>query len=791
MRKQFVSGIWVAVLLIVNSNTFAETQVTTGDDNLPLTSDINAIWSNAGTTSNLIRQFAEKASKMTVTGRPLQLDESRFRSLLFAKTQFATTELANTQTINKTIAARLLESPLNENTILLPLPNGNELEFVITPSSVMSKALAKKFPEIKTWRVKGVSEDITGTIDFTSKGFHGMLLMPDGDRVFIQPDILSVDNGSSDIARTNFERLSSSSLSATLPVSSKRRYISFSQKQNKANVNNEFSCGVKDKPTLNFSPSLGHKTLSARLLARAAPDLITYRLAVAATGEYTQFHGGTKRDALSAIVTIISRVNEINSRDLGIKFELVDEQNDIIYLDPETDPYTNNNTDRLIDENNQNLSSAGVLSKTQYDIGHVFGAGGFSGLALVGSVCDNNFKASGATGIPQPFGDAFAIDFVAHEMGHQLGASHTFNSICSFGRQRIASTAVEPGSGSTIMSYAGICAPNNVQDSADPQFHIASINQIRSYTRSGDGSSCGVLSSSTNQNPSVVVSEDKVVPARTPLMLVAKGSDTDNDVLTYSWEQSDTGRASDINVDEGDNAIFRSQKLSVNGTRFIPSLGSLFSKIPIDGEYLPVSNRDINMVATVRDGKGGLIADLVKLEVVDTGESFRITSHNRDQVYGRGENVNIQWQRANTHLPPIACASIDIGVVTQQGDITLLANTANDGRHQFVIPSNAPILNNVRFIISCSDNAFFNVSNGHISIQQNATSNSIGLLREYSPNLFLSFAGENIPAPINSEKTGGGSMSLLLCLVFFILGLTRKRKHEYYCLKAMGIYYER
>ncbi|MEH6457363.1 MAG: reprolysin-like metallopeptidase, partial [Cocleimonas sp.] len=436
----------------------------------------NKIWKNINDQSHEVSQLASKSISPGLIVRTLELNELEFELLLNE----------NIISNDNPLAARSLNAQKNvSKTITLPLPNGNEVNVIITPSSAMSPALAEQFPEIKTWTVFGVSDEITGTIDFTHRGFHGMLIMPDGDRIFIEPE---AENASSNLSQLVPDQLSTQS-----------RYISFSEKQNQDSFNTEFRCGVHDDSKLHFNTAAKASPTSARLQAKAAPSLITYRLAVATTGEYSQFHGGTTASTLSAIVTTINRVNQIYMRDLGIKFELVTQQSDIIYLNPDTDPYTNSSVFSLIDENDINLSSNGALSKTEYDIGHVFGAGNVGGLATVGGVCNDIGKAIGATGIFRPIGDAFALDFVAHELGHQVGGTHTFNSACGDGSERTGETAVEPGSGTTIMAYPGICQANNIQNSVDPQFHVVSIDQIRAVTRTGGGSSCGVSSSTANE----------------------------------------------------------------------------------------------------------------------------------------------------------------------------------------------------------------------------------------------------------------------------------------------------
>ncbi len=668
------------------------TSVIAADGSLPADGSLRAdgslvnqsMWKSLSDQTQLNIGVAGKSTSSALTARLLELDEIGFKSLLIQSSAKA----------DGSVASKIINS--NSETINLPMPDGSQIEVNITPSKVMTDVLSQQFPDIKTWKVTGVSQDISGVMDFTHHGFHGMLLMPDGDRVFIQPD---------------------EEIFADKELSAQGRYISFSKKQNKASFKSEFSCGTHGDAILPKAVSAKGLGVLERLSARSAPTLITYRLAVAATGEFTQANGGSKASALSSIATIINRVNEIYERDLGIVFKLVDEQSDIIYLNPNTDPYNSSNIDLILNQNNQNLSSNGDLSKDKYDVGHVFGSGNFNGgLAYVGGVCDDDFKALGGTGLTRPYGDAFALDYVAHELGHQLGGSHTFNSACNGGGERTALTAVEPGSGTTIMAYPGICEPNNLQNSVDPQFHVVSIDQITAVTRDGGGGNCGIDSTSNNQNPTVNAGADKTIPARTPLALRATGADADNDNLSYVWEQTDAGATSNVNVDTGNNALFRSRPISSDNIRFIPTLNDLFARTVTPGEVLPVTNREINMAATVRDGKGGLEFDRVKFDVFDTGEQFRVTSHSNNQVVGSGDVLDVRWNVAGTNVSPISCTNVDIGIGTANGEGIDITTTANNGRAEVIIPNNAPDMNDARIIVSCSNNVFFNISAGRLTI---------------------------------------------------------------------------
>lgn len=617
-------------------------------------------------------------------------------------------------------------------TLTIPLPDGRQIAFEARKSSVLSTDLVSQFPNLKTWRIENRTLNISGRAEMTEHGFHAMLILPNGDTVFVEPDRV------------------------TYQERAEKNYLSFSKKENRESFRTEFKCGVhKGMRSFRTLPTLSSKILQSR----AAEDLITYRLAVAATGEYTNFHGGTKSAGLAAITTTINRVNEIYERDLGITFELVPQQLDIIYTDANTDPYTNSNVVSLLNENKTNLSNAGDLDSNFYDIGHVFGAGNTGGLANVGAACGLE-KAGGVTAISNPLGDTFALDYVAHELAHQLGGTHTFNSLCGGGSERTQETAVEPGSGSTILSYAGVCAPNNIQQGVDAQFHAVSIEQIMSYSRAQGGSSCGVRTSVNNENPIADAGDNSTVPARTPLMLVANGFDMDGDSLTYSWEQADTGTATDMNVDAGNNAIFKSQALSTSNIRYIPPLPNLFSGIPANGEVLPVTNRDIEMKMTVRDGKGGVQTDTMNMNVFDTGTPFQITSHSSEQTFNRGDVTSLNWDVAGTNASPIACEIVDVNFITESGELFHILTTSNDGQQNITIPELAQELNNARFMVACTTSQFFTISPAALRI------------------LLTTGSG-------NSGSSGGGSISTVWLIVLCWLGIysksltRRKRKSQY------------
>jgi len=680
--------------------------------------------------------------KQLTSFRKLSLDESQLKH--------------NLQQINPQALGKSSSSSANSNaaTMEIPLPSGEIIRVSLEPTQLLSAKLAAKYPDIKTWKVRGVdNKSIHGVIDINSYGFHAMLLMPDGDTVFVERE------------NRNAEGV----------------YNSFSKQANSASFKQDLQCDVHGE---GHSEEHANKQLQRTASREAAPKLITYRLIVAATGEYTQYHGGTYDKVFSAISTTINRVNAINERDLSITFDLVD---DFIFRNPNTDPYTNSDSRKLLLENIENMAEE--FSASEFDIGHVFSQGQPSGLALLGSVChdrNNTYnsggqfisfaKAGGVTGSPNPNGDAFDVDFVAHELGHQLGAKHTFNSetgSCG-GGNRTGGSAVEPGSGSTIMAYAGICGSNDLQKhasgSSDDYYHTKSILEIFDHTRNDNvGKSCGSRASTSNNNPEPVAKQNTVIPARTPFILKSSATDPDGDTLTYVWDQMDTGKASNVGVDKGDNALIRSLPPSSSSTRYVPRLKDIFQNKFIKGEQLPTTNRDLNFAFIVRDGEGGIgIAaeslnnnqiEYLKIKVADKGQSFRLASHGSQRNLGVNQTTKVSWNVAGTNASPINCSKVDISLVESNGKrVSVKSNTSNDGSETVTIPSSAQGMSNARMMVACRRPAstFFNLAKGDLNIvaQNQGEADS---------------SGNNGAGSSNNSGGGSGSLNVLHLLFLLLL----------------------
>ena len=475
----------------------------------------------------------------------------------------------------------------------------------------------------------------------------------------------------------------------------------------------------------NLSPIEPHKFEHSSHKKEATTDKLSkYRLAVSANGQYTQYHGGSIKSALAAINTTVTHVNAIFERDFGLTLELVDNNDLIIYTDPDTDPYTDN-PDSLNQELQQNLDA--VIGSNNYDHGHIFSAirKGKSGHAgAIGGFCKDDVKGSAWSDSGQPEGTQFTY-LVAHEIGHQLGANHTFSASTEpFG------TNVEPGSGSTVMSYGGNLGMgvNLVTYYGDHYFHHVSINQTRNYLQS---QSCHTEVSNHNHSPVITPIPDTNIPISTPFILSGEATDEDTqDVLSYSWEQIDSGRvrASNFGPTNTSGANFRSLPPTGTGVRHMPKLSSVLSDdltptnptIGSTWETLSSVPRVLNFGFTVRDnavGGGAVAQETVQVNVVDNGGAFSLVTHNDGQTYLAGENSTIIWNVAGTDLSPILVNTVTISLSTDGGysyPYTLARNVANSGRYE--VPMPAHVTDQARIRITADNNIFYTLSSKNFSL---------------------------------------------------------------------------
>jgi hypothetical protein len=641
-------------------------------------------------------------------------------SLLSGDERLIVPSLYRTLRLNKDVLQTLLKqaphesqiSPENSELVInLPLPSGRFSRFRFVESPIMEDALQAQYPDIRTYNGQGIdAPSETVRFDFTPKGFHAMILSEDGS-VFIDPYSKNdTDN-----------------------------YISY-YKSDFQKADRSFICLVGNGvPNALEKKHLDDKLFGDGNLVNNAGTLHTYRLAMAATGEYTIFHGGTVAGALAAITTTMNRVNGVYQRDLSVRMTLIANNNLIVYTNPATDPYANTSGD--LGANQANIDA--VIGTANYDIGHLVGTGG-GGVATLNSPCNAATKARGLTGSPSPVGDPFDIDYVAHEMGHQYGGNHTFNSTESNcgGGNRAASAAFEPGSASTIQGYAGICGNSDTQRNSDDYFHIRSLEEMTTFI---NGNACDAESANGDTAPVVTAAPACTIPRDTPFELTGSATDVNGDSLTYTWEEYDLG-ASTVAIPNTDSTgarpIFRSYKpIATGATRTFPSLPFILNNanVPpstfagtnavgtvcsfgncLTGELLPTISRTMQFQLTTRDnraGGGGIRSAQTAVTVDAASGPFNVTSPNTPVSYNGNSSQTVTWNVANTTAAPVSCANVNILLSTNGGltfPTTILANTPNDGTQSVTIPNIGTTT--ARIKVQCSTSCFFDISNTNFTI---------------------------------------------------------------------------
>ncbi|WP_235297187.1 reprolysin-like metallopeptidase [Portibacter marinus] len=594
------------------------------------------------------------------------------------------------------------------------ISNGTIDEFEVYEYSMLEPALAAKFPEFKTFVGKSSTDDFrTIRIDQTTNGFRAVIADLNG-RTYIDPYQQGDVN-----TRIIYKR-----------------------------------AGLRQSDSWICETDAPKIELPTTLEQRFAGDcsLRTYRLAVAATGEYTAFHGGTVAAAQAEIVTAINRVNQIYEQDLTVRLILIGNNSSVIYTNSNSDPYTNSDGFAMLDENQSNLDAE--IGSDNYDIGHVFSTGG-GGVAALGSICNQFTKGQGVTGLGSPTGDPFYIDFVCHEIGHQFGGPHTFNSTtgsCGGGNKSNANS-FEPGSGTTIMAYAGICGNENVQNNSDPYFHSKSIELMVSEILSNN---CHSTITFINNAPQVSVLIDKTVPRSTYLLLDAQATDPDGDPITYCWEQIDIGGTND-DLPAPSNTVgplFRSLPPVANSSRFLPSIDNIINNSSDPWEVLPDVSRTMNFRVTVRDHalQPGCTEER-DIEITVDGNSgpFVVNSNSIPATVKEGQNLTINWEVAGTDLAPVSCSNVDIFLSTDGGltyPTSIVSGTDNDGTESIIIP--AGLSTSARIMIKCSDNIFFDINDSNFTIEEGNN----GFTLELDPISLVTCADQSATFNINSFETG-------------------------------------
>ncbi|MEN4760551.1 reprolysin-like metallopeptidase [Chryseobacterium sp. C39-AII1] len=606
---------------------------------------------------------------------------------------------------------RLAAGEKSEIIISFPNSEGKMENFKVRENSNFDPQLAAKFPDIKSYVGEGL-DDPNSTVYFSVSplGLSSMEIYGDKSAVFIEP--------------------------YTKDLSS---YVVYKKSDKKDDLN-KFECTVIDvaqKGVANAS------NIAARPNADDA-KLRTFRLALSSTGEYTAYFGGTKANALAAMNNTMTRVNGVFEKDFSARMVLIANNDAVIYTNASTDPYSS--ASGMSSWNSQLQSTlTSVIGEANYDIGHLFGASGGGGNAgCIGCVCTNGSKGSGYTSPADaiPSGDNFDIDYVAHEMGHQFGGNHTF----SHGNEGTG-VNMEPGSGSTIMGYAGITS-QDIQAHSDSFFHAISIQQI---TNNIKAKTCPVSTNTGNSIPTANAGLDYTIPKGTPFMLTGTGTDANGDSLTYIWEQMDnasssqTGASSAASATKASGPTFRSWTPQTTPVRYFPRMASILTGATttagseITVEALSNVARSYNFRFTVRDnraGGSGNNSDDAVITVNGTAGPFSVSSQNSATTYAGGSSQTVTWNVAGTTANGVNAANVDILWSTNSGTTwtTLLAGTPNDGSQTVTIPNVSTTTG--RIMVKGSNHIFFDVNNANITV--NAGSGTSDTTAPTAPTLVAS-----------------------------------------------------
>ncbi|RNC91980.1 MAG: T9SS C-terminal target domain-containing protein [Allomuricauda sp.] len=586
--------------------------------------------------------------------------------------------------LEKSSLAEVLESITAHESGVVYFPNkkGKLTAFRVVETPVFHKALAEKYPQIRSFTGIGVTEPVKVRFSISHKGLQAMCIPYDGEQALFIQKVDKSDNG----------------------------YLVY-QRNDKLKEQKDFVCS-----TMGLAPERLH-------LKPALVDdqtLRKFRIAVSTTGEYTTYHGGTVADALAAINATLTRVNEVFETDLGVTLELVPNNDLVIFTNASTDPYNGSLNAQV-----QNTLTS-IIGEANYDVGHLFHEDNDNGNAgFIGSVCVDNRKGSAFSSALIPEGDSFDLDYVSHELGHQFGANHTW----SFESEGTGVQA-EPASGTTIMGYAGIVDGNNVAPNGDDYFHYHSIVQITDYIQT---TSCAQNETLTNSPPVIAPSPDFVIPKGTAFVLTGSASDPDvSDILTYSWEQIDDGvvTTDTFGPDNPGGSNFRSLPPSTSAMRYFPKLaqviqGNLTQTQPaLNTAWETVSNveREMNFALTVRDnvtGGGQVASDEVNVQVMNSSGPFVMTSQGNGETYEAGSTQLLTWDVANTNLAPVGATTVDIFLSTDGGNsfpTLVAANILNDGSAAILLPGIETT--QARFMVKARNNIFFAVNSSDFTIQQ-------------------------------------------------------------------------
>ena len=444
-------------------------------------------------------------------------------------------------------------------------------------------------------------------------------------------------------------------------------------------------------------------------------QLRIFKIAMTNAGELAEEARRRGLDVRAVLADLVNQVNFIYESELSVRLEIVTPIK--TFTSRSSDPFTTFSTTTLIQDARRVIEE--LYTGYDFHLGHlVTNYGG--GRSYLNSVC-GNLKSGAVSGTNIPLSDTY-LRLFAHEVGHQFGAGHSFNSVAGNCRGNLfTNSAYEIGSGSTIMSYAGYCSGENVSSSRSRFFNVGAIGEMESFISNLVGNGCGRLQNTFNSPPSVQTEVTKTIPANTPFMLKGWATDANRDAMTYSWEQFDLGPSGLLGIDAAQDAnsvLFKVMNPTNEAERMIPELDAILNEDNVAKfEILPQVSRDVNFCLTARDAKGGVGSQSFNLKVHNTGKAFKINSFNAAQNVIAGSTVSVRWEVASTNRSPIFASSVDILLSLDDGKtfpIKLVENTPNDGIQSVRFPVQSAT--SARIMIKPKTNIFFDINNAPIRI---------------------------------------------------------------------------
>jgi hypothetical protein len=637
---------------------------------------------------NIFKKVNPNTRINKITENPKNFTQYRFN-----ETQFTT--------ISANIKSRETQK---QSKVIISLPNekGDFVKFEIFEASVFSKELSSKYPTIKSYVGRSIDGLSKVRLSYApSQGLNAAISNNKTATIIIKPS--NIKNGS---------------------------YISFLRSD--MDFQSDFEC-----------ETLAEVKKKSRVYEKQTNEgsLRKYRLAVATTAEFSNFFldGSEANDAdkktkvLAAINTSLTRINGIFERDFSITMQLVGNNDATIYFDATTDPFDQNFNEEL--QNTLDLE----IGDENYDVGHLFGyqSNIYGSAGCIACVCTTGSKGSAFTMHSAPDSDNFNM-IASHEFGHQFGGYHVQSS--SNCRSSAGLQEVEPGSGSSIMGYAGICSPN-VQENPDDYFNYVDIRDVLQWTR--NDSSCAEQIITENTDPQVNAGNNYTIPRSTAFILEGTGSDANaDDILSFCWEQNDP---EDPNSSNSPNStwvfgpLYRS-KLPVSvPIRYMPQLSDVLAgNLTPTWEVTPAVSRTMDFVLTVRDNAllgAETASDEMTVTVDDSFEPFMVTSQNTSETWNVGDQKTITWNVSNTNQAPVNATTVDVFLSVDGGytyPYTLATNVTNDGSETITVPEVLSGTAQGRFMVKAANNIFYAVNATDINIQ---TSEFILSFNENSLNI--------------------------------------------------------